>query len=117
MCSLHFQSATCRGKAEKLVGTLAPIIAMVGGLFSTIMLLVQWQGKVLLNLFTAGMLGIVIFLALWAVISIVLAPLFATSAAKKARHAVRMRRYWYQDQFVRLEFQNEQLAETVLFGK
>jgi hypothetical protein len=65
------------------------------------------------HLFVASLLAIPIFLIVWAVISVALAPLFAVPATKEAHYAVRFRRYWPKDQFVRLEFQNEQLADIV----
>ena len=117
MCDLHFQSASFKGTAEKSVAKLGIIAAIVSGVLVTGTLLVYWQqtgqGNTFLNLIPAGILGLGIFLILWAIISLSVAPLFAEAASKEARRAVRMTRYWPKDQFVRLEFQNKQLADIV----
>lgn len=117
MCDVHFQLASFKGTTEKLVAKVGVVMGIVAGLFATIALLVYWQqtgqGNIFLNFIPAGILGLGIFLILWTLISLSVAPLFAEAASKEARRAVRMTRYWPKDQFVRLEFQNEQLAEVV----
>ncbi len=42
-----------------------------------------------------------------------IAPRFAVPESKEARNAVRITHYWPKDKFVRLAFENEQLAEIV----
>lgn len=117
MCDHHFGSASFKGSAEKLVGTVGLIVGALGGLLGTILLLVYWastgQGNLLLNLLAGGFLGLGIFLILWALISLVVAPWFAEPASKEARHAVKITHYWPGDQRVRLEFQNERFADIV----
>ena len=117
MCDLHFESASFKGTAEKLIGKIGVAVGILAGLIATVMLLTHWQGtgqgNIILNLFAGGVFGIGIFLILWAMISLSVAPLFAEPASKEARNAVKMTRYWPKDQFVRLEFENEQLAEIV----
>jgi len=54
-----------------------------------------------------------LFLTLWAATTFWLASSFASSDAKQARNAVRLTHYWPKDQFIRLDFENEQLAEMV----
>jgi hypothetical protein len=117
MCDCHFQSATLQGTEETVIDKLGMILGACTALFVIHSLLVYRQGtsegNALLGLFAGGIFGLGSFLAVWASISLILAPLFAKPASKHARHAVRLRRYWSKDQFVRLEFQNEQLADIV----
>ena len=117
MCDLHFQSAMFKGAAERFVDRLGVILGVFSGLSVTGMLLIYWQrtgeGNVLMNLFAGSLFGLGTLPIVWAVVSLGLAPLFATSASKKSRRAVRFRRYWPKDQFVRLEFQDQQLADIV----
>ena len=117
MCDLHFEAASFKGTAEKLVGTLGVIGGILAGLFAAIILMVRWrgtgEGNLILNLFAGGVFGLGIFLIVWAVFALSVAPLFAEPESKEARNAVRITRYWPSDKVVQLEFQNEQLAEIV----
>ena len=117
MCELHFEAASFKGTAERLVGTLGVIGGILAGLFAAIILMVRWQGtgegNLILNLFAGGVFGIGIFLIVWAVVALSVAPLFAQPESKEARNAVRITHYWPRNQIVRLDFQNEQLAEMV----
>lgn len=115
MCDQHFEAASFKGTAEKLVGTLGVIVGILLGLFAAVMLILRWrgpgEGNILLNLIGAAVFGIGIFLIIWAVVTLSVAPLFADPASKEARNAVRITHYWPKDQYVRLSFENEQLAE------
>lgn len=115
MCDSHFEAASFKGTAEKLVGTLGVIGGSLAGLFAAIILMVRWrgtgEGNLILNLFAGGVFGLGIFLIVWAVVALSVAPLFAEPESKEARHAVRITHYWPADKVVRLEFENEQLAE------
>ena len=117
MCDLHFWSASVKGPAEKWIGILGVIAGILSGLLATTLVLVHWEGigyaNILLNLLAGGILGLAIFLIVWAIISLSMASFFAEPASKEARQAVRFTRYWPEHQFVRLEFQNEQLADIV----
>jgi hypothetical protein len=117
MCEQHFQVASFKGPAERLVGFIGIGLGILTGLFATIMLFLHWrgtgQGNILLNLFAGGVLGIGILLIVWAIVSLSIAPLFAETESKEARNAVQITHYWPKDQFVRLKFENEQLAEIV----
>jgi hypothetical protein len=117
MCDLHFQVASFKGTVEKLVGKLAVIGGILAGLFAAIILFVRWEGNgannIILKLFGGGVFGLGVFLIVWALIALSVAPLFAEPESKEARNAVRITHYWPKDQIVRLEFQNEQLAEIV----
>ena len=117
MCDQHFNAASFKGTAERLVGTLGVILGILVGLFAMIVLILRWQGtgegNILLNLFVGGVFGLGMFLIVWAVISLSIAPRFADPASKEAREAVRITQYWPKDQFVQLSFENEPLADIV----
>jgi hypothetical protein len=117
MCELHFEAASFKGTAEKLVGTLGMIAGILAGLTAMIVLLMHWvstgEKNLVLNFFAGGVFGLGIFVMVWAAISLGLPPLFAAPESKEARNAVKITHYWPNDQFVRLEFQNESLAEIV----
>src|SRR5689334_11646497 len=115
MCDSHFQIASFKGIAEKLIGTLAVIGGILAGFFAAIVLFVRWEGaeNIFLKLFAGGIFGLGIFLIVWAVIALSVAPLFAEPESKEARGAVKITHYWPREQVVRLEFQNEQVAELV----
>jgi hypothetical protein len=117
MCDPHFEAASFKGTAEKLVGTLGIIGGILTGLFAAVILMLRWQGtgadNIILKLFAGGIFGAGIFLIVWAVMALSVAPLFAERESKEARNAVTITHYWPKDQVVRLKFQNEQLAEIV----
>jgi hypothetical protein len=117
MCDPHFDAASFKGSAEKFVGTLGVMGGILVGLFAAVILMLRWQGagadNIILKLFAGGIFGFGIFLIVWAVIALSVAPLFAEPESKEARNAVRITHYWPSNQVVRLKFQNEQLAEIV----
>lgn len=117
MCELHYRFANEKSPAERLVGRLGLVAGLVVWAVSSGALLSYWwgtgQGNFLLNLFSAGVLGFGLFLILWTATTFWLAPYFAENDAKQARNAMRLKRYWPKDELVRLEFDNEQLAEMV----
>jgi hypothetical protein len=117
MCDPHFEAASFKGSAEKLVGALGVVGGILAGLFAAVILMVRWQGtgadNIILKLFAGSIFGLGIFLIVWAVMALSVAPLFAERESKEARNAVTITHYWPKDQVVRLKFQNEQLAEIV----
>src|ERR1041385_8025712 len=117
MCDLHFEAASFKGTAEKLVGTLGVIGGILAGLFAAIILMVRWrgtgEGNLILNLLAGGVFGLGIFLIVWAVVALSVAPLFAEPESKEAPNAIRITRYWPSEKVVRLELQNAQLADIV----
>jgi hypothetical protein len=117
MCEQHFSAASYKGPAERFVGILGVVIGILVGIFATVMLILRWrgtgEGNIPLNLLVGGIFGLGMYLITWFVISYSVAPLFAERDSKEARNAVRITRYWPRDQFVRLSFENEQLAEIV----
>jgi len=113
MCDAHFQAATFKGTAEKLVGTLAVIGGALAGFLAAVVLFLRWEGagNIILKLFGGGLFGLGIFSIVWVVIAVSVAPLFAEPESKEARNAVKITHYWPREEAVRLEFQNEQVAE------
>src|SRR5678815_3545584 len=94
MCDPHFEAASLKGTAEKLVGTLGVVAGILSGLFAAISLMVRWQGtgegSIILQLFAGSVFGLGIFLIVWAVVALSIAPLFAEPQSKEARNAVRI---------------------------
>lgn len=117
MCELDYQNAMHKSLAERLVGRAGVLLGLAAWVAASYLLMVHWadtgQENLILNLFSASIFGFGLFLILWALISVGLAPVFADPESKQARNAVRITRYWPKDQYLRLEFQNESLAETV----
>ena len=117
MCDQHFEAASFKGTAERLMETLAIIGGIIAGIFAAILLFVRWvpteSDSLILKLFMGGIVGFGVFIMIWWIIASGLAPLFADPGSKEARNAVIITRYWPRDQAARLEFKNEQLAEIV----
>jgi uncharacterized membrane protein len=117
MCDQHFDAASFKGTAERLIGLVGVVIGIIVGLMSMVILILHWQGtgqgNIVLNLLLGGVVGLGMFLAVWALISLSIASLFADPASKEARNAVQVTHYWPHDKFVRLRFEQEQLAEIV----
>jgi len=117
MCNQHFEAASFKGTAEKLVGTLGIISGIGAGILAAVVLFVAWQpteyDNLILKLFAGSIVGFGAFIMVWAVIALWLAPMFAEHPLQGGRNAVQITHYWPKDQFVRLEFKNEQLAEIV----
>jgi hypothetical protein len=110
MCEMHYQIASEKSPAERLGGRLGLIVGLLIWVVSSGALLIYWegtqQGNLVLNLFSAGVLGCGLFLIVWAATTFWLAPSFAGSDAKQARNAVKLTHYWPKDQFLRLDFEN-----------
>jgi hypothetical protein len=117
MCDRHYEVASHKGLAERIVGILGVVIGILVGIFAMTMLILRWhgagEGNIPLNLFAGGVFGIGMFLIVWAITALSIAPLFAERESKEARNAIRIVHYWAKDQFVRLSFENDQLAEIV----
>lgn len=117
MCEQHFNAASFKGTAERIVGMIGVFLAILVGLFAMIMLMTHWQGtgqgNILLDLFAGDVFGLGMFLIVWAIVSISIAPKFADPDSKEARKAVQVTHYWPKDKFVRLSFEQENLAEIV----
>lgn len=117
MCDLHFQNATQKSPTEKLVGTVGLVIGALVGIFTIVALLIYWsnsgQGNLILNLFSSSILGLGLFLIVWMIFLLGIAPLFAWPDSKEARNAVRLKKYWPKDKFLQLEFERENLADIV----
>jgi hypothetical protein len=71
MCDQHYEVASFKGTAERLVGMLGVAIGILFGLFAAVMLILRWrgtgEGNIILNLLVAGIFGLGMFLIVWAV--------------------------------------------------
>ena len=115
MCNQHFEAASFKGTAERFMDAMAIAGGLVAGLLAVALLYLRWVGEngLLTKLFVGAMVGFGFFILVWWIISSSIVPLFATRESKEARNAVRITRYWPHEGFVRLDFENEQLAEIV----
>jgi len=115
MCDQHFEAASYKGPAEKLINGLAVYGGIVIGIFVAILLFTRWEGDVNIigKLFGSGLFGFGGFIIFWWITSASIAPLFAAKESKEARSALQIAFYWPQNKVVRLAFKNETLAEMV----
>ena len=115
MCDMHYEAASFKGPAERLVNWLAIFGGGVFGLACAVLLIFRWETdeNILFKLLGGGIFGIGAFAIFWWIVSASIAPHFASSHSKEARHAVRITGYWPQNQIVQLEFRNDSLAEIV----
>jgi len=117
MCNSHFEAASAKNLAEKIVATCGVIVGILIGIAALILLIIRWvptgNDSVILKLFIGGIVGFGAFIMVWATFEFWLAPMFATMASKEARNAVRIVLVSPHAETLRLEFMNEQLAEIV----
>ena len=117
MCISHFEAASLKGTVEKLVGTIGVIIGIIAGIIAMIILMMRWESpestNIILRLLLGGVFGLGVFVMVWAVFALWLAPIFAEPASREAREAVRITRVSPEGNILQLEFRNEQLAEIV----
>src|SRR5258708_33875322 len=117
MCEADYQAAIFKSHAEKVMEWMSLVAGTALGLTITIALLRFWsstgQENFILNLFSGGIMGVGVFLVIWASGLTWLVPLFAQPESRAARNAVRIERYRPLTQYVSLKFQNELLAELV----
>jgi hypothetical protein len=116
MCAVHFDAATFKSPAERLINGLAVFGGMLLGLVCAVLLVFRWETdeNIIFKLFGGGIFGLGAFAIFWWIVSASIAPLFASSESKEARSAVRITGYWPQNQIVQLEFRHESLAELAL---
>jgi hypothetical protein len=119
MCEPHCEAANFKSTAEKLMGWTGFFVGGWLGLAATLSLLRFWsateEGNSILNIFSGSIIGIGILLLVWGIGYSWAAPLLATPESKGARNAVKIKRYWAKDQWLRLEFEVDQLADMVQF--
>ena len=117
MCRSHFEAASAKNSAERLVGALGVIVGILAGIAALIILIMRWvptgNDSVILKLFIGSIVGFGVFIMVWAVVALWLAPMFADRESKEARGAVRIVQVSPRAEVLRLEFMNEQLAEIV----
>ena len=115
MCSTHFEAATSKSLPEKLIAMLAIAMGGCAGLAALAVLVMRWVGEdgLLLKLLIGSLVGFGVFVMVWALVALWIAPMFASSESKEARNAVRIVLVSPYAEVLRLEFGNEQLAEIV----
>ena len=117
MCSSHFEAAGAKSSVEKLVGVLAVILGILAGIAALVILIMRWvptgNDSISLKLFIGSIVGFGIFIMVWAMVALWLAPMFADRESKEARGAVQIVLVSPHAEVLRLEFMNEQLAEIV----
>ncbi len=120
MCTTHYNVATQKNAKERLVGKIGVWSGAALGAVGFIALLAYWsstgQGNLFLNIFLALVLGLGIFLILWALISLVIAPNFGDHESKSARRAVSLKKYYPGPKELVVEFTNDRLADLVQQG-
>jgi hypothetical protein len=115
MCDRHFEAVNLKGTAERLMTPLGVAAGVLAGLLAAVLLLMRWAdgSSLFVKFFIATIFGFGIFLLVWYVVAVLIAPLLAVPESKKSRNAVKIRRYIPTDQMVQLEFQNEKMAEVM----
>jgi len=116
MCEQHYQAASFKNAAEKLVEKHIAIgCGVLAGIAAMIVLILRWVGdnSLVLKLFMGSIMGFGAFAMVWWVISSFIAPVFATRESKEARNSVKITLHSPITQVTRLKFANEQLAEML----
>lgn len=117
MCDLHFEAASFKSTAEKLVSTFGLIIGILLAIIAIIVLMMRWVSPeathIVLRLLLGSIFGFGAFIMVWALFSFWLAPMFAEPESNEARNAIKITQVSPQGNILRLEFSNEQLAEIV----
>lgn len=115
MCTSHFEAATAKSAAEKLIAILAVILGICVGLAALAILVMRWVGddSIILKLAIGSIVGFGVFVMAWALIALWIAPMFASTESKDARNAVKIVLVSPYAEKLRLEFKNEQLAEII----
>jgi hypothetical protein len=117
MCTSHFEAASATSVAEKLVTACGVIVGILLGIAALIILILRWvptgNDSLILKLFIGGIVGFGVFIMVWAMFAFWLAPMFAPTASKEARNAVKIVLISPHAEMLRLAFMNEQLAEIV----
>jgi hypothetical protein len=112
MCDPHFTTASYKSPAEKAMGCLGIGIGVLAGIAAAVLLFLRWVGSnsLILKLFLGALFGFGIFVMVWWLLAIVIAPSFAAPESKEVRNAVRIMRYLKSEEMVELAFVNEQMA-------
>ena len=115
ICDLHYEAASAKNAAEKLIAILAVILGICMGLAALVILIMRWVGdnSLILKLIISSIVGFGVFVMAWALIALWVAPMFASTESKEARNAVRIVLVSPHAEVLRLEFKNEQLAEII----
>ena len=117
MCDVHFEKASFKSPAEKLVGgPLAVIGGLLIGILGAWLAGRPWDPQFQIGLIPSAFMALIFAAIAWAVI-IYYAPKFADPASKEARDAVKITRYEPARQMVRLEFRHEEVAQGTDIGR
>jgi hypothetical protein len=111
MCEAHFAAASYKSPAEKAMGCLGIVFGILAGISAAILLFLRWQGSggLILKLALGALFGFGMFVLVWWLLAIVIAPHLAAPKSKQIRNAVRIIRYVPGEQLVQLDFMNEQM--------
>jgi len=109
MCEQHFDTASTKGLLESFFAGFAIYGGIPAGILVAFLMFSRWEGNVNIvgKLFGSSIFGFGGFILFWVIVSVSIAPIFATSASKEARNAVQIAFYWPQTNIVRLKFKNE----------
>ena len=109
MCGQHFDAANTKGLLESLFAGLAIYGGILAGILTAFIMFSRWEGdfNIVGKLIGSSIFGFGGFILFWLIMSVSIAPIFATPASKEARNAVEIAFYWPQTNIVRLTFKNE----------
>ena len=117
MCTSHFEAASSKSSAEKIVASCGVIVGILAGIAALILLILRWvptgNDSLILKLFIGSIIGFGVFVMVWAMFVFWVAPMFAAQESKEARNAVKIVLVSPHAEVLRLEFMNEGLAEIV----
>jgi hypothetical protein len=115
MCDPHFAAASFKGTAERLTEILGIVAGGLAGILAAVLLFLRWEGDVhwFFKILGGALFGFGIFLLVWWMIAMVIAPHLATPESKEARNAVKITRFLPGEQMVRLDFKNEQMSDEM----
>lgn len=115
MCNIHHEKASFKSPVERAFGCLGIVGGILAGILMMILLFMRWVGdnSLVTKLFVAAIVGFGVFVLVWWIIAVQIAPLFAVPESKEVRNAVRITRFIPNEHMVQLEFRNEQAADFV----
>jgi len=115
MCNVHHEKASFKSPVERVLGCLGITGGILAGILMMILLFMRWVGdnNLVTKVFVAAVVGFGVFILVWWIIAILIAPHFAVPESKAVRDAVRITRFVPNEHMAQLEFRNEQAADLV----